>query len=70
MIVLVVEDDGKGFNTDQLDPKEGIQGLGLVSMHDRVETFDGDFSISSNPENGTEIVIEVPCRKRKKNGNN
>jgi len=68
MIVLVVEDDGKGFDTKKLDQKEGSQGLGLISMHERVESFDGDFAISSNPGKGTEIVIEIPCRKRKNNG--
>lgn len=66
MIVLVVEDDGKGFDIGKLDQKEGSQGLGLISMHERVESFDGELDISSKSGNGTEIVIEIPCRKRKK----
>lgn len=68
MIVLVVEDDGKGFDTALLDHKESTQGLGLISMQERVDSFDGDFAFSSKTGNGTEIVIEIPCRKRKNNG--
>jgi PAS domain S-box-containing protein len=68
MIVLVVEDDGKGFDTAMLDQKEGIKGLGLISIQERVESFDGDFALSSKPGGGSEIVIEIPCRKRKNNG--
>lgn len=68
MIVLVVEDDGKGFDTDILDLKASTQGVGLISIQERVETFDGDLALSSKPGNGSEIVIEIPCRKRKNNG--
>jgi len=68
MIVLVMEDDGMGFDTDKLDQKESSKGLGLISMQERVVSFSGDFAISSKPGRGTEIVIEIPCRKRKNNG--
>ena len=70
MIVLVVEDDGSGFDTGRLDQKEGEGGLGLISMQERVNAFDGDLSINSNKGTGTEIVAELPCRKRKNNGEN
>jgi PAS domain S-box-containing protein len=68
MIVLVMEDDGMGFDTDKLVQKESSKGLGLISMQERVVSFSGDFAISSKPGRGTEIVIEIPCRKRKNNG--
>ncbi|MEN8230685.1 MAG: ATP-binding protein [Bacteroidota bacterium] len=70
MIVLVVEDDGKGFDIEKLNQKEEIKGFGLISMRERVNAFDGDFSIHSNPGSGAEIVIEIPCRKKKNNGDN
>ncbi len=70
MIVLVVEDNGKGFNIENLNQKEETQGFGLISMRERVHAFDGDFAIHSNASNGTEIVIEIPCRKKKNNGDN
>lgn len=68
MIVLVVEDDGQGFDTRMLN--QGESGLGLISMQERVNAFDGELLISSKKGTGTEIVVEVPCRKKKKNGNN
>jgi len=70
MIVLVVEDDGSGFDTGKLDQKAGEGGFGLISMRERVNAFDGDLSINSNKGTGTEIIAELPCRKRKKNGDN
>ena len=70
MIVLVVEDNGTGFDVEKLNQAEETKGFGLISMRERVNAFDGDFSITSNFSMGTEIVIEIPCRKRKNNGDN
>ncbi len=70
MIVLVVEDNGKGFDIEKLNPKEETKGFGLISMRERVNAFDGDFSIHSNSGNGVEIVIEIPCRKSKNHEDN
>ncbi|MEN8157797.1 MAG: HAMP domain-containing protein [Bacteroidota bacterium] len=68
MVVLVVEDDGRGFEIEKLNQKEGTEGLGLISISERVNAFDGDLSINSTIGTGTEIVVEIPCRKREVNG--
>jgi signal transduction histidine kinase len=52
---LVVEDDGRGF--DQSRPG---QGLGLVSMRERVELLGGNLRIESSPGRGTTVAVEVP----------
>jgi signal transduction histidine kinase len=52
---LVVEDDGRGF--DQSRPG---QGLGLVSMRERVELLAGNLRIESSPGQGTTVAVEVP----------
>ncbi len=70
MIVLAAEDNGKGFDLDILDQTKKPKGLGLISMVERVHAFDGDISINSDLDSGTEIVIEVPFRIRKNNGDN
>ena len=70
MIVLVVEDDGRGFDAGKLSQREVEGGLGLISMQERVNAFDGELSINSKQGAGTEIVVEIPCRKKKKNGDN
>ena len=65
MIVLVVEDDGKGFDFAGKNLRKGASGLGLISMQERVNAFDGDLSINAVRGRGTEIVMEIPCRKNK-----
>lgn len=55
-IVLVVEDNGIGFN-----PEEKIKGIGLASIRERVATFGGSLNLQSDENKGTELIIEVPC---------
>jgi two-component system sensor histidine kinase DegS len=52
---VVIEDDGKGFDTD--DPR--ADGLGLVGMRERVELHDGRLTVESTPTSGTTLVAEV-----------
>jgi signal transduction histidine kinase len=54
-IVLVLEDDGRGF-----DPAQGSGGLGLVSMQERAELVSGSFRLETAPGSGTTIAVEVP----------
>ena len=57
-VVLVVEDDGIGFDANE--PKSGI---GLASIRERVTTFGGTLTIQSAENKGTELTIEIPCLK-------
>lgn len=63
LVVLVIEDDGVGFNAKVSRFKEKDSGIGLISMRERVLAFEGDFTINSSPGEGTEIIIEIPCSK-------
>jgi signal transduction histidine kinase len=58
-IHLRVSDTGVGF-----DPEAAIkgQGLGLVSMRERVRLVNGTISISSRLMHGAEISVRVPMR--------
>lgn len=56
-ISITVQDDGKGFNPDNIK-----SGMGLENIRKRVESFDGKMSIYSSPENGTEINIEFQIK--------
>jgi signal transduction histidine kinase len=56
-LLLVVEDDGRGF-----DPAVSNGGLGLDGMRERVHLLNGTFQIESRREAGTTLVIEVPLR--------
>ncbi len=52
-ICLQVLDNGKGF-----DPHAGKEGKGLVSIRNRVDSFNGRFDIWSKTGEGTEATVE------------
>ena len=53
-----VVDDGKGF--DPGNCRGSAEGhFGLMGMKERAKSFNGSFSISSSPENGTEIAVTL-----------
>ena len=62
-IVLVIEDDGLGFDPEYKDQNIQKPGIGLISIKERVQAFEGTFILNSTPSSGTEIIIEIPCRK-------
>ena len=59
-MVLVIEDDGKGFDVNSLETQSQGKGIGLISIKERVESFDGNVTINSTPGDGTEIIVELP----------
>jgi len=61
MIVLVVDDDGAGFNSDQHpEGKEGPGGLGLLGMRERASYVGGTVQVKSGRGAGTEIEVSIP----------
>ncbi len=56
-INIIIEDNGIGF-----DPKtiESQSGIGLKNMEKKVEQMGGTFSIDSNLNKGTSIIIDLP----------
>jgi PAS domain S-box-containing protein len=54
---LVIEDDGKGFDVDDL---VSDKQLGLVGMRERAHLVGGSMTIESSPGRGTTICISVP----------
>ncbi len=56
-LVLSIADDGQGF---QIKPGGIGEGLGLVGMRERVATFNGRFTIQSQPGQGTCLTVRVP----------
>ena len=53
-IILLIKDDGIGFNLDRAK-----KGVGLNSLTERVKKIGGQLNIISN-KNGTEIIITKP----------
>lgn len=57
-IVLIVEDDGVGFDQD-----DRFSGYGLVTISDRVELLNGTIEIKSQVGKGTTIKVVVPNKE-------
>lgn len=59
--VLRIEDDGKGFDVQEITRVEKTgRGVGLFSMKERVTLVGGTCSVQSQPGRGTKIIAEVP----------
>jgi PAS domain S-box-containing protein len=56
-IELRITDHGRGFNPDQVKER---QGLGLVSIEERVKLIRGSFEVHSKPGIGTELRVVIP----------
>ncbi len=62
-IVGEVVDNGIGFDMNMPpENSERSTGLGLVGMRERVEQFEGEFLIESEPDLGTRIRIRIPLQ--------
>jgi len=60
-VVLIVEDDGCGFEVDQLTRGEvDERWLGLSGMRERAELLGGWLTIESAPGVGTTVFVEIP----------
>ncbi|WP_126974339.1 tetratricopeptide repeat-containing sensor histidine kinase [Gynurincola endophyticus] len=57
LLLLTVEDDGKGFDVSLLE-KSG--GMGWRSIRNRIESVKGKIDINTGTGNGTSVLIEIP----------
>ena len=53
-LLLSIQDDGKGFNT-QLE-----RGMGLLGVQERVSNLGGAFAVDSGPGQGTILSVTLP----------
>jgi two-component system CheB/CheR fusion protein len=61
-VVLVVEDDGKGFDeeAEHTRSKSSDKGLGLAGMRERAAFIGGRCEIETAPGKGTSIIVQLP----------
>jgi signal transduction histidine kinase len=57
-LLVKTKDDGIGFNYSE--KTQIARGLGLLSIHSRVELLGGQLLVTSQPGSGTEFEIEMP----------
>lgn len=55
-IVLIVEDNGKGFNFTQKEKS----GIGLMNVTSRVNSVNGEISYQPSPGSGTLATVRIP----------
>jgi signal transduction histidine kinase len=56
-ISLIVEDNGKGFDTTAQ-----AQGIGLQNMQSRIAYLGGHLVIDSVPGRGTTAIVSIPIK--------
>jgi PAS domain S-box-containing protein len=59
-VVLIVEDDGDGFDPANAFTGDRESGLGLLGMRERAALAGGELEIESAPGEGTVIFMRVP----------
>jgi two-component system sensor histidine kinase UhpB len=55
LIVLIIRDDGVGFDTDIK-----AEGIGLKNIRSRIEFYNGNMLIETSPGNGCNMIITLP----------
>jgi PAS domain S-box-containing protein len=58
-IILIIEDDGIGFDTASVQNKKTF---GILGMKERVLSLAGKFELISSPGKGTKITISLPYK--------
>jgi two-component system sensor histidine kinase UhpB len=59
-LCLTLVDDGVGFNTEDIFQPENGRGWGLLSITERAEAVGGKCRIVSSPNQGTQVIVEIP----------
>lgn len=54
-VTLIVEDDGDGFDLDEMKRRGTAKSLGVAGMRERVELLGGSFIVQSRPGQGTTV---------------
>jgi len=57
LLLIDVEDDGRGFDTERLSTSEG---MGWKNTMGRVKYLNGKMDVQSAPGKGTSIHLEIP----------
>jgi two-component system sensor histidine kinase DegS len=60
-VFVVIRDDGRGFDLKKIKGS----GIGLASMRERANLIDAKIDVTSQPEIGTTITLQVPLEKNR-----
>jgi len=60
VILLKIDDDGRGFDPDHLPPGKAF---GLLGLKERATSLGGVFRLKSAPGQGTHISLSLPIAR-------
>lgn len=60
MLSIVIDDDGQGFDPEEVERKNDGSGMGLSFMKERMQFIQGRMFIHSELQEGTRITLNVP----------
>ena len=60
MLMIAVQDEGKGFKIDGLERHQPGQHFGLFSIKERMEELGGWLRVESTPGSGTTVTLGLP----------
>jgi len=63
-LVLVVDDNGRGFSTDTLDSQTADGHVGLRSLAGLAADLHGSLQVRSSPGTGTRVQVSIPIDDR------
>jgi PAS domain S-box-containing protein len=63
MLSIVIDDDGQGFDPDEVELRSDGSGRGLAFMQERMQFIQGRMFLRSEPGEGTRITLNVPLGK-------
>ncbi|SEC23370.1 Histidine kinase [Tenacibaculum sp. MAR_2009_124] len=60
LLSIIIDDNGTGFNEDEMKDKNISEGMGMIFMKERMKYVNGRIFINSSKENGTRITLNIP----------
>ena len=58
-LLLIVEDNGKGFDFSRQNATATPSGMGLLGMRERAQILGGSLEIESSPKKGTAVYFRA-----------
>jgi len=63
-VILTIEDNGRGFTSDERSPLPSRSGFGLTGMGERARLLGGELKVRSTQGRGTAVLFESPLRQK------
>ncbi len=64
-VILTIEDNGRGFTSDERSSQPSHSGFGLTGMGERASLLGGELKIRSTLGRGTTVTVEIPLKEER-----